>query len=73
MFGGLMEDDMLKTSPKGFSQDHKHIELLRYKSFAVSHPVTQKEVQHDDFKEKVIAVYTEMLPLRRYLNKAVTV
>ncbi len=73
MFGGLMEDDMLKTSPKGFSQDHRHIKLLRHKSFAVSHPVTQKEVQQDNFKEKVIEVYREMLPLRRYLNRAVTV
>ena len=73
MFGGLMEDDMLKTSPKGFSQDHEHIELLRHKSFAVMHPVTQKEVQQDDFQQKVIDVYTEMLPFRRYLNKAITV
>ncbi|WP_281540598.1 DUF2461 domain-containing protein [Maribacter aestuarii] len=73
MFGGLMEDDMLKTSPKGFSQDHQHIELLRHKSFAVSHPVTQKEVQQEDFQERVISVYKEMLPFRRYLNKAITV
>ena len=73
MFGGLMEDDMLKTSPKGFSQDHEQIELLRHKSFAVMHPVTQKEVQQDDFQQKVIDVYTEMLPFRRYLNKAITV
>lgn len=73
MFGGLMEDDMLKTSPKGFSQDHEHIDLLRHKSFAVMHSVTQKEVQQDDFQQKVIEVYTEMLPFRRYLNKAVTV
>jgi hypothetical protein len=35
--------------------------------------VTQKEVQQDDFQEKVIEVYKTMLPFRRYLNKAVTV
>lgn len=73
MFGGLTEDEMLKTSPKGFSQDHEHIELLRHKSFAVMHPVTQKEVQHGNFKEKVVEVYKEMLPFRRYLNKAISV
>ena len=31
------------------------------------------EVLQDDFKEKVISVYKEMLPFRRYLNKAITV
>ncbi|HDZ15435.1 hypothetical protein LCGC14_0992050 [marine sediment metagenome] len=73
MFGGLIDDDPLKTSPKGYSSDHKHIELLNHKSFAVTHPVTQKEVMKDDFQDKVIAVYQEILPFRRYLNKAVTV
>lgn len=73
MFGGLMDDEMLKTAPKGFSQDHEHIELLRNKSFAVIHPITQKQVQQKDFKHRVLDVYKEMLPFRRYLNKAITV
>ncbi len=73
MFGDMIVDDPLKTSPKGYSQDHKHIDLLRRKSFAVSCPLTQKEVIAADFEEKVIAIYKEMLPFRRYLNKAVTV
>ncbi len=73
MFGGLIEDTPLKTAPKGFSQDHKHIDLLRRKSFAVSHQLTQEEVMGDDFKDKVIEIYKEMLPFRRYLNQAVTV
>jgi uncharacterized protein (TIGR02453 family) len=73
-FGGLMEDeDKLKTSPKGFSQDHKHIDLLRLKSFAAMKPFDRKEVLADDFKDKVIETYKAMLPFRRYLNKAVTV
>jgi len=72
-FSGLLVDNPLKTSPKGFSQDHKHIELLRRKSFAVSHSLYQKEVCSDGFDEKVIKIYQEMLPFRRYLNKAVTV
>lgn len=73
MFGEMIVDDPLKTAPKGYSQDHKHIDLLRRKSFAVSCPLTQKEVIAGDFEEKVIAIYKEMLPFRRYLNQAVTV
>jgi uncharacterized protein (TIGR02453 family) len=73
-FGGLMEDeDKLKTSPKGFSQDHKHIDLLRLKSFAAMKSFSRKEVLTKDFKTRVIEVYKVMLPFRRYLNKAVTV
>lgn len=73
-FGGLMEDDdKLKTSPKGFSQEHKHIEFLRLKSFAAMKPFARKDVLSSDFKDKVIETYTAMLPFRRYLNKAVTV
>jgi len=74
MFGGLIETgDELTQSPKGFSADHQHIDLLRYKTFAVETSLTQKEVMADDFDERVIEIYKEMLPFRRYLNKAVTV
>lgn len=73
-FGGLMEDvDQLKTAPKGFSQNHKHIDLLRLKSFAAMKPFERKDVLTEDFKNKVIETYRAMLPFRRYLNKAVTV
>lgn len=72
-FEDLLEDDKLKTAPKGYSKDHKHIELLRNKSFAVMHSFTQKEILQPDFQEKVIDVYKEMLAFRRYLNNAVTV
>lgn len=73
-FGGLMEDeDQLKTSPKGFSQEHKHIDLLRLKSFVAMKHFKRADVLKEDFKEKVIETYKVMLPFRRYLNKAVTV
>ena len=72
-FGNMMEDDMLKTSPKGYTQDHDHIDLLRYKSFAVMHNLTRKDILDDNFKTHIKKVYLEMLPFRRYLNKAVSV
>lgn len=72
-FGGLVDDDKLKTAPKGFSQDHEHIDLLRMKSFAVARYFTREEVLSPDFRQKVISSYMELLPFRRYLNKAVTV
>jgi len=74
MFGWLIDDgDSLKTAPKGFSQDHKYIELLRKKSFAVQTDLTQKLVTGAGFEDHVIKVYKEMLPFRNYLNQAVSV
>lgn len=73
-FGKLYDDgDSLKKAPKGYAIDHKHIELLQYKTLAVIHPLTKEEILSDDFEEKVIEVYKEMLPFRRYLRQAVTV
>ncbi len=72
-FGDLVIDEKLKSAPKGFSNDHTHIDLLRNKTFAVMHSFSNTEVLQEDFEQKVIRVYQEMLPFRRYLNKAVTV
>ncbi|MBP2832422.1 DUF2461 domain-containing protein [Aquimarina sp. U1-2] len=74
VFGKLVEtDEKLTNAPKGFSADHEHIDLLRHKTFAVEHQLTQREVMQDDFDQKVIEIYKEMLPFRRYLNQAVSV
>ena len=72
-FGGLIDEERLKTSPKGYANDHEHIELLRNKTFAVMHSFTQKDVMAEDFQENLVTIYKEMLPFRLYLNHAVTV
>ncbi len=73
-FGDLYPDrDKLKTTPKGYSSDHEHIDLLRHKTFAVIHPLKKEDILGDNFMEHVIEVYREMLPFRRYFNQAVTV
>jgi len=69
-FGALYEDEKLTNAPKGFSNDHPHIGLLRNKSFAVIHEFDREEVFDPKFEDKIIEVYLEMLPFRRYLNKA---
>ena len=72
-FGGLHEDVKLTNSPKGFLNDHPHIDLLRNKTFAVSTEFATKEVLKADFEKRVIKEYLEMLPFRRYINHALTV
>jgi len=38
-FGPFEDEEALKTSPKGYSKDHRHIDLLRFKNFTASHTV----------------------------------
>lgn len=73
MFGELVADEPLKTAPKGYSQEHKHIDLLRRKSFAATCSLSEEEVKSDGFDKKVLEIYKELLLFRRYLNNAVTV
>ncbi len=73
-FSSLIDDgDSLKTAPKGYSQDHEHVDLLRLKTYAVQVNLTKEMVCHPDFMQRCITVYKEMKPFRDYLNKAVTV
>lgn len=71
-FGGLAHDEeMLKTSPRGYSVDHNHIELLRRKSFHVMRELSKKEVIGNNFTDIVEEGYLASQPLNNYLQKAV--
>lgn len=73
MFGKLDSKQKLKTAPKGYSQEHEHIELLRLKSFAVMYGTTQKEIAGDGFIDTVTEVYKEMMPFGQYFNRALSI
>jgi len=73
MFEGLYEDEKLQRMPKGFGAGHPQADLLKHKTFAVVRPLEAKQVLSAGFEDLVEATYMEMLPLRRYLNLALTV
>ena len=71
-FGGLAEDpDKLKTSPQNYKNDHKYIDLLRYKSITAQINLTQKIVISDGFTDFVEETYLKLRPLTDFLEKAV--
>jgi uncharacterized protein (TIGR02453 family) len=72
-FGGLMDEGKLTNAPKGFTNDHPHIDLLKNKSFAVARKLNKKNVLSSNFKDTIIDTYRIMTPFRKYLNQAVTV
>ena len=73
LFGNLYEDQRLVRMPKGFSAHHPHADLLKHKSFGIVRPLTTTQMFASDFEDVIIETYLEMLPFRRYLNRALSV
>ncbi len=73
IFGELYPDQELTRMPKGYATDHPHADLLRKKTLAVVRPLTRDQVLSADFESLIMQTYEEMLPFRRYLNRALLV
>lgn len=70
-FTGLDDFDKLKTAPKGYSKDHPHIDLLKNKSFIVTHYFTDKEVLDKKFVKTAAEVAKAIKPLNDFLLNAI--
>ena len=70
-FKGLSDWDRVKTAPKGYPKDHPHIDLLKNKSFTVSHSFTDAEVKDKNFVKKVAVICKSIKRLNDYLRDAV--
>lgn len=62
--------DKLKRPPKGFPADFKDIELLKFKSFALVHYISDEQVMQEDFVNEAKKVFRKMEPFNRFLNRA---
>ncbi len=71
-FGGFNTEYQVKTAPKGFSKDHPAIDLIKNKSFFVTHSYTDKEVFADDFLDKVVYHYELLRPFFDYMSDVLT-
>ncbi|GGF49482.1 DUF2461 domain-containing protein [Echinicola rosea] len=68
---GEIHGERLKTSPRDYSTDHPHIDLLRLKSFVVTHPLTDEEVLSDRLVETCLGYYFKMKNFHAFLARAV--
>jgi len=72
-YGGHFQAwDPVKTAPKGFSKDDPNIDLIRLKSFFVSHSFTDAEVHAADFGEKVLYHYQLLRPFFDLMSDVLT-
>jgi uncharacterized protein (TIGR02453 family) len=70
-FEGLDDFDKLKTMPKGYPKDHPQIELLKHKSFIVSHSFSDKEVSDKKFIASIGAAARNIKKLNDFLSQAI--
>lgn len=69
---GELEGEQLKTSPKDYSGEHPHIELLRYKSFIVSKNLANTDVASGDHVRLALEAFEKMRPFMGFLDRAIT-
>ncbi len=68
-FGEMSDTAVLKRPPRGFDPDHPAIDLLRYKSFTVSRPLSESDVTSAKLPDIIAKQYATMLPFVRWLNR----
>jgi uncharacterized protein (TIGR02453 family) len=69
-FGELDPEAKLTRTPRGYDPEHEAADLLRYKSFTVSAPLSEAEILSPRLPDLLAKRYALMVPLVRWLNGA---
>ena len=70
-FEKLDDEQKLKTTPKGYDADHPYIELLKLKSFTVTHPFTDNQLMKRDAIDEVLNALKLIYPFNQFLTQAI--
>lgn len=70
-FGGLSEEDKLKTAPKDYPKDHPEIEYLKLKSFTAFVSFSDAELMEKNAAKKVVDACKAMHPFIIFLQTAI--
>ena len=69
---GEFEGDEVKTAPKGFSKEHKAIDLIKKKQFIFTKKFTDKEVTSLGFIKEVDSAFKSIRPYFNYMSDVLT-
>ena len=64
-------ENPVKTAPKGFSKDWKHIELVKPKDYYVSRSLKDREIIAMNFTDKVLGIFKVGKPFMDFINFSV--
>ena len=71
LFGGL-QGDSLKTVPKGYEKSHAAADLLRFKQYLISTPLSEADFCSADLVPKLSQAYQVARPFLARLNQALS-
>ena len=67
---GVKSEDTLVRPPKGYDENNRAIDYLKMKSFIISKPFTDADVQDKTFIKDVAKTFRAMKPLIDFINTA---
>ena len=71
-FWGDIKGNELKTSPKGFDSDHKHIDMIKKKQFIFIKKLKEKEILDEIFQKELVNYYISIRPFFDYMSEILT-
>lgn len=69
-FSAFDQQEQLKNNPKGYEAGHPYINLLKLKSFAAMHQLSDKELMDKTAVQNVVKYLAKIQPLNNFLNQA---
>lgn len=69
-FSAFDQQEQLKNNPKGYEAGHPYINLLKLKSFAAMHQLSDKELMDKTAVQNVVKYFAKIQPLSNFLNQA---
>jgi uncharacterized protein (TIGR02453 family) len=70
VFKGI-EGEQLKTSPRDYPADHPYIEFLKFKSFILSAPVSDRDIESGRFITLALDGFERTKPFQDFLTQAI--
>ncbi|WP_295649874.1 DUF2461 domain-containing protein [uncultured Mucilaginibacter sp.] len=71
LFGEFRDQEQLKTLPRDYDADNENISLLKLKSFAALHIISDEDMMKKDSPKLVAGVLANIYPLTVFLNSAI--
>ena len=71
IWGGFVGNEV-KTAPKGFSKEHKSIDLIKKKQYIFVKKYSDKEVLDSNFMNEVNGAFTAIRPYFNYMSDVLT-
>lgn len=70
-FSEFDRQEQLKNLPKGYEADHPYINLLKLKSFAAVHYLSDQEMMDKNATQNAVHYLKKIQPLNNFLNQAI--